>query len=418
MTPTDDNFYEFDGFTLNPRERLLHYFNKRINLADKDLDILSYMVQTPNVLISNEELLHAVWGDEIKIHHGNISNHIAKIRKALNCDPQNPRFIETNHKKGGYRFLAKVSQIRAPVDNSSADKQKSRELEIKSHLIAPVFLGKGAYDNIRGPDKETAWANYKEFSIDNGRLCVFPTGIGVWHLTAKLRFSSFTEVAQWRFESYERILKGKHSIENYNKELRVPLISRSTDIFGSLLGKIGYVFSVMVLNEPSWVRARNLRKPLQLLSHLSPLENEGAKEEFTDATSLERKILDGTYANFDTKEFGSPGQDLGFATWDGLSYIEQSEGNSTFGDDTIEFEIAVQSTWWFAKCLYDICLANGSKVKNDLTLAIQDLKWQYAKLQGIFATESTARRTMIEAILTTSRLHRLVDDTIKLYGQL
>lgn len=418
MTNTDDNLYDFDGFTLNPRERLLLYFNKRINLADKDLDILTYMVQNSNVLITNKALLNAVWGEEIKIHHGNISNHIAKIRKALNCNPRHPRFIETSHNKGGYRFKAKVTQTQTPIDNSFTYEQKSRELEIESHLIAPVFLGQGAYDKIRGPDKETTWAKYKEFKIDNGRLCVFPTGIGVWHLTGKHQFSSFTDVALWRRKTYERILKGKHTVEIYNRELKVPLISRSTNIFGSILGRIGYVFSVLVLHEPTWARDGKLRRPLQLLSHLSPLENFDATNKSADAVNLERKILDGTYLNFDTKEFGSPGQDLGFANWDGLSYIEHGDGSSTLGDDTIEFEIAVQSTWWFAKCLYDICLANGPRVKEDLTPAIQDLKWHYAKLQGLVATESTARRTMIEAILTTSRLHRLVDDTIKLYAQL
>lgn len=418
MTPIDDNLYEFDGFTLNPRERLLFYFNRRINLADKDLDILTYLVQKPNVLITKRELQNAVWGEESKIHHGNISNHIAKIRKALNCDPQNPRFIETNHNKGGYRFIVKVGQPKTGVDNALVDAQKSREFTIESHLIAPVFLGQGAYDNIRDPDKETVWAKYKEFKIDNGRLCVFPTGIGVWHLTGKHQFSSFTDVARWRFDIYERILKGKHTIEIYNKELRVPLISRSTNIFGSVLGKVGYVFSVLVLHEPTRGRPGKLRIPLQLLSHLSPLENADSADKSAKAADLEMKILDGTYANLDTKEFGSPGQDLGFATWDGLSILDSLDGNSTIKHDIVEFEIAVQATWWLGKCLYDICLANGSKVKKDLTLAMQDLKWQHARLQGIVATESTTQRTMIEAILTTSRLHRLVDDTIKLYGEL
>src|SRR5436190_4340743 len=198
MTPYDDHSYESDGFTLNPRDRLLFHFNKRITLADKDFDVLSYLVQNAKVLIKNQDLENAVWGEPNNLHRGNISNHIAKIRKALGCDPQNPRFVETAHAKRGYRFIADVRRTQEPVADKLLDGKTSRELEIESHLFAPVFLGRGAYDNISGPNKETAWAKYKEFKIDNGRLCIFPTGIGVWHLTGQHRFRSFSDIASWR----------------------------------------------------------------------------------------------------------------------------------------------------------------------------------------------------------------------------
>jgi DNA-binding winged helix-turn-helix (wHTH) protein len=417
MTSEDAHSYEFDGFTLNPRDRLLFHFNKRIELADKDFDILAYLVQNPKVLIKNQDLENTIWGALNHLHSGNISNHIAKIRKALGCDPRNPRFIETVHARRGYRFIATVRQTQQPITDELLDGKTSRELAIESHLIAPVFLGRGAFDNIRGPEKETIWAKYKEFKIEKGRLCIFATGVGVWHLTGQHRFLSFADVASWRRETYERILKGKHGVQLYNQEFRVPLISRSTDIFGSVLGKVGYVFSVMVLLESHWGGGRNLLRPLRLLSYLSPLESAGAMNKSAQPASVEKKLLDGDYPNGETREFGSPGRELGFASWDGLSYLKYTDGNSTTKDDIIEFEIAVQSTWWLANCLSDICLTNGVKAKKDLTLPIRDMRWQFAKLRGIFANESTAQRTMTEAILTTSRLQQLVEDTIKLFDQ-
>lgn len=418
MTPNDYYSYEFDGFTLHPRDRLLFHFNKRIELADKDFDILAFLVQNPKVLIKNQDLENAVWGASNNIHRGNISNHIAKIRKALGCDPRNPRFIETAHAKRGYRFIAQVRPTHQPNPDDLLEGKEPGELAIESHLIAPVFLGQGAFGNIRGPEKETIWAIYKEFKIDKGRLCIFPTGIGVWHLTAQHQFSSFSDVASWRRETYERILKGKHGIQLYNRELMVPLISRSTNPFGLILGRIAYVFSVMALQEPKWGRAGRLRRPLQLLSNLSLLEASGVAKESADLPSVEKKLLNGAYPDVETKEFGSPGKELGFATWDGLSYLKHGDGNSATNDDILEFEIAVQSTWWLAKCLSDICLVNGAKVKKDLTLPIQDLKWQFAKVRSIGANESTAQRTMMEAILTTSRLQQLVEDTRKFWDQL
>jgi DNA-binding winged helix-turn-helix (wHTH) protein len=418
MTPNEDPSYEFDGFTLNPRDRLLFHLHKRIDLSGKDFDILSFMVRNPNVLIKNQDIEKAVWGSENRIHKGNVSNHIAKIRKALGCEAQHPRFIETSHSQKGYRFITPVRKMESAVPHGAVDLKRTRDSEIESHLIAPVFLGQGAFDSIRSPEIETTWAKYKEFKIDNGRLCVFQTGMGVWHLTGKHNFTSFTDAARWRSETYKNILSGKHSVQLYNTELRVPLISRASNMFASVFGKIGYVFSVMVLNEPAIARPESLRRPLQLLANLSSLESPDASAKFTEQPNLERELLNGTYSDLDTTEFGSPGRNLGFVTWDGLSYLEQADGPYSIKDEIIEFEIAVQSAWWLAKCLYDICLSNDSKLKKDLTLPIQDLRWQYSKLQGIVATESAAQRTMIEAILSTSRLHRLVEDTVRAYSQL
>lgn len=382
--------------------------------------MLVNLVQNAGVLVRDRDLINAVWGQGKNISEGNITNHISKIRKALNCDKHNPRFIETYHGKRAYRFIGKVNHTRKPSNQGAHTFKRSRQFTIESHLITPVFLGVETFDNIRGHLKTTAWASYKEFKIDNGRLCVSPSGIGVWHLTERHHFGSFLEVAAWRHETYEKILNGGHGIHFYNEELKVPSRSRSNGIdpFGSILGKLGYVFSVLVLIEPEWASTDKMRKPLQLLSCLSPLENIDPAPASKDSHDLEHQILDGTYSNFDTIEFGLTGQDLGFACWDGLSYLQRTNGNSAIKDDIIDFEIAVQTTWWLSKCLYDICLEKGAEVKEELDPYIQALRWQYAKILRIVATESTAQRTMIEAILTTSRLHRLVEDTIKLYDQL
>jgi hypothetical protein len=239
---------------------------------------------------------------------------------------------------------------------------------------------------------------------------VQPTGIGVWHLEGKHSLDSFGDAAAWRQQTYEKILSGKHVVQLYNQELKVPLITRSTDTFALILGQIGYVFSMMVLTDPKWTRPGSMRKPLQLLSCLGTLENADK--------GLEHCLLDGGNADLDTIEFGSPGRDLGYASWDGLSYLERVDGSQAFKGSIIDFEIAVQSTWWLAKCLYDICLAKGSKAKKDVEPLINALQWQHARLCAIAATESTSQRTMIEAVLKTSRLNRLVDDTLKLYGRI
>ncbi|MBA2335312.1 MAG: winged helix-turn-helix domain-containing protein [Blastocatellia bacterium] len=418
MSPYNNEFYEFGEFTLNPRDRLLTRSDRTINLNGKDFDVLAHFVQNPGALVLDRDLINSVWGDGHVLRRGNITNHIAKIRKALNCDSQNPKFIVTHYGKRAYRFIAKVTRTDSPGLDAAQISEQSRGFTLESQLISPVFLGLDTFDSFRAPEKGSSWAVYKEFKIDNGRLCLFPSGVGLWHLTGRNQFASFSAVAEWRRSTYDQILKGHHVTHIYNEKLKAHPLSRPKDPFISVLGTPGYIFSILALEAPKRERPDRIRKSLQLLSCLRSLEKLDPTSENAVTENLERGLLDGTFSNLDTTEFGVPGVEYGFASWAGLSYLLRANGHSTLTTDIVEFEIGVQATWWLSKCLYEICLSKGAKAKKELEASIQALKWQFAKVQSIVPTESTSQRTMIEAVLITSRLHKLVEDTIKLYDQL
>src|SRR5687768_12907693 len=136
-----EDCYEFGGYHLNPRDRLLLFGDRRISLVGRDFDLLVFMAERPGLLLRNEYLLDQVWGSETFIEKGNISSHIAKIRKALDCDPHNPRFIETVSRLG-YRFIGKVVKI--PYEQVSvsfhddAESVQAREILLASCDRIPI----------------------------------------------------------------------------------------------------------------------------------------------------------------------------------------------------------------------------------------------------------------------------------------
>ena len=410
MTLYESECYEFGDFALFPKTRLLTRFDSPVEMAGKDFEILLYLVINAGQLINDRELTAAVWGDGRVVGQGNITNHISKIRRTLKCDPQNPKFIATSHGKRAYRFIAQVTRSEKAYDELLKTDQRPGQISIEAHLIAPVFLGIKAFENMRSEVKSSICGDFKEFRIDGGRLQIAPTGIGVWHLEGNHVFNSFTEAASWRKDIYEQLLNGKHVVQLYNQELKLPLITRSTSTFAAVVGRIGYVLSILGLIDQKSTRPESRLKRLQLLSNLGLLEKASAEKE--------QSLLDGNSVNVETIPFGSAGHDIGFASWDGVSLLEHSQGETDIKKVLIDFEIAVQSTWWLAKCLYDSCLEKGSAVKNEIEPLIDALKWQHARLRGIAATESAAQRTMIEAILKTSRLDRLVADTLVLFERL
>ncbi len=61
----------------------------------------------PDELVSRERLLDVVWGWDYPVGSRAVDSRVAEIRRVLNDDPNEPRYIETVPGQG-YRFAADV----------------------------------------------------------------------------------------------------------------------------------------------------------------------------------------------------------------------------------------------------------------------------------------------------------------------
>jgi tetratricopeptide (TPR) repeat protein/DNA-binding winged helix-turn-helix (wHTH) protein len=100
--------------------------------------LLLYFVEHPETLISKDELTAAIWS-ETSVTDNALVQCVTEIRRDLNDDPHNPRFIKT-FPKVGYRFIADVRVVRgeqaAPVaEMPSAPLLQPEDLP---ETIAPV----------------------------------------------------------------------------------------------------------------------------------------------------------------------------------------------------------------------------------------------------------------------------------------
>src|SRR6185312_5908515 len=65
--------------------------------------VLCYLAERPGRLVTKQELLDAIWPD-VHVTEGVLKRAILEIRKALDDSTEDPRFIQTLHRRG-YRFL-------------------------------------------------------------------------------------------------------------------------------------------------------------------------------------------------------------------------------------------------------------------------------------------------------------------------
>src|ERR1700686_1261802 len=120
------NFYHFGEFVLDPGRRTLARADSPVALTPKAFDVLLFLVQNPNRLVTKEQLLQAVWGDTF-VEEGNLTQYISLLRKALDDNSEDSRLIVTIARKG-YQFTADVTvaeaadtAIQAAVQVSTAE---------------------------------------------------------------------------------------------------------------------------------------------------------------------------------------------------------------------------------------------------------------------------------------------------------
>jgi eukaryotic-like serine/threonine-protein kinase len=105
------NLYRFGQFELDPARRTLSRGDSSVALTPKAFDVLLFLVQNPNRLVTKDELLRAVWGNTF-VEEGNLTQYISHLRKALGDNSEEARLIVTISRKG-YQFTAPVTAVDA-----------------------------------------------------------------------------------------------------------------------------------------------------------------------------------------------------------------------------------------------------------------------------------------------------------------
>src|ERR1700675_2346444 len=86
---------------------------ERVRLTPKAFAVLRYLADHAGRLVTQDELLNALWPDTY-VQPEVLKSHILVIRQALGDRPNNPQFIETLPKRG-YQFIAPVREATTPA---------------------------------------------------------------------------------------------------------------------------------------------------------------------------------------------------------------------------------------------------------------------------------------------------------------
>lgn len=85
----------------------IYLSGEEIALTPKAFVLLEYLMTHPDELVTRERLLDVVWGWDYPVGSRAVDTRIAELRRVLDDDVANPRYIETLPGQG-YRFSAVV----------------------------------------------------------------------------------------------------------------------------------------------------------------------------------------------------------------------------------------------------------------------------------------------------------------------
>lgn len=136
-----DSVIAFGEFRLNLKAQCLRRGDDEVRLRQKAWDVLVYLAQRPGVVVSNRELMDALWAD-VAVTPGVLNNIVWELRKAFGGKESSAPYLQTVPKRG-LRFTPSVAEAAAAELESAelpvplpTDRPLARDHEISELLDA------------------------------------------------------------------------------------------------------------------------------------------------------------------------------------------------------------------------------------------------------------------------------------------
>jgi DNA-binding response OmpR family regulator len=92
---SENSQYRFDGLEIDTRSRRVMKRGREVKLTRKEFDMLTLLARRAGEVITRDEFLDSIWGEEVYVTHRVIDTHLASLRKKIEDDPDHPRYIHS-----------------------------------------------------------------------------------------------------------------------------------------------------------------------------------------------------------------------------------------------------------------------------------------------------------------------------------
>ena len=149
MPHHDNSAFSLSDWQVNPHEGRLTRGEEVVHLEPLTMAVLVYLARHAGEVVSRESLEKDVWHGAV-VGYDAVTNTVIKLRKALQDDARQPRYIATIPKKG-YQLIAEVNWQDAVMPGTTAETRPAPVAPAKARrfdqagakLMLPVLAGIG-----------------------------------------------------------------------------------------------------------------------------------------------------------------------------------------------------------------------------------------------------------------------------------
>jgi DNA-binding response OmpR family regulator len=97
------DFYRFDAIEIDFSKYEARKNGRPVPLTALEFSLLQFLVQNKGRVVHRNEVLDSVWGKDVYVDARTVDKHISLLRKKLEDDPQEPKYI-LGVRGVGYKF--------------------------------------------------------------------------------------------------------------------------------------------------------------------------------------------------------------------------------------------------------------------------------------------------------------------------
>jgi TolB-like protein len=127
--------FAFGDCVIDPERREFSRDAQAVAMGPQVFDLLVYLVQNRDRVVSKDDILDAVWRGRI-VSESTLTSHINAVRKAVGDSGGEQRLIRTIARKG-FRFVGDVRESR-PSEQSGSETSRSPKLDDAAATVPPL----------------------------------------------------------------------------------------------------------------------------------------------------------------------------------------------------------------------------------------------------------------------------------------
>ena len=95
--------FSFGDIVVDLRRHELYRSGELQSITHREFRLLEYLIRHPGEVLTRDRLLEEAWGHDVQRMTRTVDNHILRLRKHVEPDPERPRYIKTV-RGAGYLF--------------------------------------------------------------------------------------------------------------------------------------------------------------------------------------------------------------------------------------------------------------------------------------------------------------------------